>query len=183
MQTVLIVIHLMIVLALVGIVLIQRSEGGGLGIGGGSGFMSARGTANALTRTTAILATLFFITSLGLGILARYEAKPTDILDKIPLTQQGQKNGILDSLGGPATTEKKPAVQDNGVPSDAGSQAPAPAPTAPAAQAPAASAPAATTPAAPAAQAPAAQAPATTAPAAATPAAPQTDTTKVPNGQ
>ncbi len=49
MQTVLIVIHLMIVLALVGIVLIQRSEGGGLGIGGGSGFMSARGTANALT--------------------------------------------------------------------------------------------------------------------------------------
>ncbi len=74
MQTVLIVIHLMIVLALVGVVLIQRSEGGGLGIGGGSGFMSARGTANALTRTTAILATLFFITSLGLGILNRYES-------------------------------------------------------------------------------------------------------------
>ena len=177
MQTVLIVIHLMIVLALVGIVLIQRSEGGGLGIGGGAGFMSARGTANALTRTTAILATLFFVTSLALGILARYEAKPTDILDKIPLTQQGQKNGILDSLGGPATTEKKPAVPDNGVPSDAGNQAPA---TAPATQAPAAAAPAAT---APAAQAPAAQAPATQAPAATTPAAPQTDTTKVPNGQ
>ncbi|KGF67182.1 preprotein translocase subunit SecG, partial [Hoeflea sp. BAL378] len=68
MQTVLIVIHLMIVLALVGIVLIQRSEGGGLGIGGGSGFMSARGAANALTRTTAILAAAFFITSLALGI-------------------------------------------------------------------------------------------------------------------
>ena len=100
MQTVLIVIHLMIVLALVGLVLIQRSEGGGLGIGGGSGFMSARGTANALTRTTAILATLFFITSLALGILARYQAKPTDILDRIPITQQGQQNGILDQLGG-----------------------------------------------------------------------------------
>ena len=70
MQTVLIVIHLMIVLALVGVVLIQRSEGGGLGIGGGSGFMSARGTANALTRTTAILAVLFFMTSLGLGLLS-----------------------------------------------------------------------------------------------------------------
>ncbi len=99
MQTVLIVIHLMIVLALVGVVLIQRSEGGGLGIGGGSGFMSARGTANALTRTTAILATLFFITSLGLGILARYEAKPTDILDRIPA---GTSNGsnVLDQLGG-----------------------------------------------------------------------------------
>ena len=55
MQTVLIVIHLMIVLALVGVVLLQRSEGGGLGIGGGSGFMTARGAANALTRSTSIL--------------------------------------------------------------------------------------------------------------------------------
>ncbi len=100
MQTVLIVIHLMIVLALVGVVLIQRSEGGGLGIGGGSGFMSARGTANALTRTTAILAALFFVTSLALGIMGRYEQRPTDILDRIPATQQGQGNGILDSLGG-----------------------------------------------------------------------------------
>lgn len=164
MQTVLIVIHLMIVLALVGLVLIQRSEGGGLGIGGGSGFMSARGTANALTRTTAILATLFFITSLSLGILSRYQAKPTDILDRIPITQQGQQNGILDQLGGTKPAETKPAVPDNGVPS-AG---------APAAQAPAAPA----TGTAPATTAPAAQAPATTAPA-----APQADPTKVPSGQ
>jgi preprotein translocase subunit SecG len=172
MQTVLIVIHLMIVLALVGLVLIQRSEGGGLGIGGGSGFMSARGTANALTRTTAILATLFFITSLALGILARYGSKPTDILDKIPITQQGQQNGILDQLGGSKPAATKPAVPDNGVPSDAGT----PAPAAPAAQAPAA---------APAAQAPAAPAttPAAEAPAASAPAAPQTDPAKVPSGQ
>jgi preprotein translocase subunit SecG len=116
MQTVLIVIHLMIVLALVGVVLIQRSEGGGLGVGGGSGFMSARGTANALTRTTAILATLFFITSLALGILSRYESRPTDILDRIPATQQGQGNGILDSLGGtpsaPANGAAAPAPAD-----------------------------------------------------------------------
>jgi preprotein translocase subunit SecG len=173
MQTVLIVIHLMIVLALVGLVLIQRSEGGGLGIGGGSGFMSARGTANALTRTTAILATLFFITSLALGILARYGSKPTDILDRIPITQQGQQNGILDQLGGSSPAPTKPAVPDNGVPSDAGAQAPA----APAAQAPAA-APAAQAPAAPAASTPAAEAPAAT-----SPAAPQTDPAKVPSGQ
>ncbi len=99
MQTVLIVIHLMIVLALVGVVLIQRSEGGGLGIGGGSGFMSARGTANALTRTTAILATLFFATSLGLGILSRYESRPTDILDRIQQGTAGQGSGVLDQLG------------------------------------------------------------------------------------
>ncbi|MGF0538234.1 preprotein translocase subunit SecG [Agrobacterium sp. ES01] len=103
MQTVLIVIHLMIVLALVGVVLVQRSEGGGLGIGGGSGFMSARGAANALTRTTAILATLFFITSMGLGILARYESKPTDILDRIPASQSG--SSVLDQLGGAPSTD------------------------------------------------------------------------------
>ncbi|MFB9950807.1 preprotein translocase subunit SecG [Rhizobium puerariae] len=125
MQTVLIVIHLMIVLALVGVVLIQRSEGGGLGIGGGSGFMSARGTANALTRTTAILATLFFITSLALGILSRYESRPSDILNRIPQSQQGQGSGILDQLG-PAPTPA-PAQNDNGVPSGSGAAAPAPA--------------------------------------------------------
>ncbi|MDP2120030.1 MAG: preprotein translocase subunit SecG [Hoeflea sp.] len=108
MQTVLIVIHLMIVLALVGIVLIQRSEGGGLGIGGGSGFMSARGAANALTRTTAILAAAFFVTSLALGILARYGDSPTDILDRIPIQSDGAGSGVLDQLGGgqvPAPSE------------------------------------------------------------------------------
>ena len=155
MQTVLIVIHLMIVLALVGVVLIQRSEGGGLGIGGGSGFMSARGTANALTRTTAILATLFFITSLGLGILTRYESRPTDILNRIPATS-GQGNGILDSLGGQngTTAPAAPAApqSNNGVPTG-GASAPAPAAT----TAPAATAPESTetAPAAPAAPAPA----------------------------
>jgi preprotein translocase subunit SecG len=116
MQTVLIVIHLMIVLALVGVVLIQRSEGGGLGIGGGSGFMSARGTANALTRTTAILAVLFFATSLGLGLLARYQAKPTDILDRLPTTTTG--DNLLDSLGPAKTTEenKKTPADPNAIP-------------------------------------------------------------------
>lgn len=121
METVLIVIHLMIVLALVGVVLVQRSEGGGLGIGGGSGFMTARGAANALTRVTAILAAAFFITSLGLSILARYGTKPTDILDRVPAATQQQNapagQGVLDQLPGqvapsvPATDE--PAAVDN----------------------------------------------------------------------
>ena len=70
MQTVIIVIHLMIVAVLIGAVLLQKSEGGGLGMGGGAGFMSSRGTANLLTRTTAILAVGFFVTSLLL-VLAR----------------------------------------------------------------------------------------------------------------
>ena len=84
MQHVIIVIHLMQVLALIGVVLLQRSEGGGLGGmgggGGGSGFMSSRGTANVLTRATAILAALFFVTSLLLSILAGINRNPTSIL-------------------------------------------------------------------------------------------------------
>ena len=60
MHTVVIVIHLMLVLAMIGAVLLQKSEGGGLGIGSSGGFMSSRGTANVLTRATAILAGGFF---------------------------------------------------------------------------------------------------------------------------
>ena len=77
MQQVVIVIHLMLVLALIGVVLLQRSEGGGLGIGGGGGFMTSRGTANVLTRATAILAGLFFATSLILSILAGLDRRPS----------------------------------------------------------------------------------------------------------
>lgn len=153
MQTVLLVIYLMVVIALIGVVLVQRSEGGGLGIGGGSGFMSARGTANALTRTTAILATLFFVLALGMNILSRYEGRPTDILDRIPATS-GQGNGILDSLGGSNGAQQPAPAPSNGVPNGGAAAPAAPAaPQAPATQtAPAApqQAPAATAPAAPA---------------------------------
>jgi preprotein translocase subunit SecG len=74
MFTVLLVIHVFVTLALIGVVLIQRSEGGGLGIGGGQGmgsFMTGRGTANLLTRTTAILATIFLTLSLVLALMTR----------------------------------------------------------------------------------------------------------------
>ncbi|MEO0329241.1 MAG: preprotein translocase subunit SecG [Pseudomonadota bacterium] len=104
METVLIVIHLMVVVALVAVVLLQRSEGGALGIGGGGGggggnFMTARGAANALTRTTAILAFTFFVTSIGLGIISGIERG--SVLDNLPI--QNQEDGgssILDQLGG-----------------------------------------------------------------------------------
>ncbi|MDA4847695.1 preprotein translocase subunit SecG [Hoeflea poritis] len=107
MQTVLIVIHLMIVVALVGVVLLQRSEGGALGIGGGSGgLMSARGAADALTRTTGILAAAFFATSIALGIYARYESSPTDILDRIEQTSPSGGQSVLDQIGGsPASSD------------------------------------------------------------------------------
>ena len=110
MQTVAIVIHLMIVATLIATVLLQKSEGGGLGVGGGAGFMSSRGTANLLTRTTAVLAFGFFLTSLFLSWYASYDRKPTSILDNTPASQSqpaspatpapplSQGGGILDSL-------------------------------------------------------------------------------------
>jgi preprotein translocase subunit SecG len=116
METVVIVVHLMIVIALVGVVLLQRSEGGGLGIGGGSGFMTARGAANALTRATAILATAFFATSLLLSVMARYGDRPTDILDQVPAAQGGTAgNGVLDAVGG-AVGGNAPAADGTAAP-------------------------------------------------------------------
>jgi preprotein translocase subunit SecG len=147
METVIIVVHLMVVLALVGVVLLQRSEGGGLGIGGGSGFMTARGAANALTRATAILAIAFFATSLGLSIIARYGAQPIDILDRAPPAGQGE-GGVLDQLGG----SDVPAAPATTPPASGGATPPADA----AAPATPANPPAAATPAAPSADVPAA---------------------------
>jgi preprotein translocase subunit SecG len=106
MQTVVIVLHLMIVTVLIGTVLLQKSEGGGLGMGGGAGFMSSRGTANLLTRTTGVLAVGFFLTSLFLSWLATYERKPTSILpgSTAPVSQPGSplapptSGGLLDTL-------------------------------------------------------------------------------------
>jgi preprotein translocase subunit SecG len=73
MITVLLLIHVMVAVALVGVILLQRSEGGALGIGGGGGgFMTGRSAGNALTKTTAILAACFFATSLFLSILASH---------------------------------------------------------------------------------------------------------------
>ena len=88
MTTVLLVIHLFVTLALIGVVLLQRSEGGGLGIGssGGMGdFMGGRGTANLLTRSTAILGTMFFILALALAILNKGASQQNrSILDSPP---------------------------------------------------------------------------------------------------
>ena len=87
MQTLVLTIHILIALALIGAVLLQRSEGGGLGIGGGGGagggFMTARGTANMMTRVTAILAACFFGTSLILAIMAGGQREASSIIDEV----------------------------------------------------------------------------------------------------
>ena len=93
MTTVILVIHLLLAISMVGAVLLQRSEGGGLGMGGGGGgggmggFMTGRETANLLTRVTAVLAALFFSTSLMLAIMAGGDRQTRSILDR-PATEE-----------------------------------------------------------------------------------------------
>src|SRR6202140_5671291 len=93
MQTVVIVIHLMIVATLIGAVLLQKAEGGGLGVGGGAGFMSSAGTANLLTRTAAVLAFGFFLTSLFLSWYASFDRKPSSIIGNAPASQSQPAGG------------------------------------------------------------------------------------------
>ena len=114
METVILLIHLMIAVALVATVLLQRSEGGALGIGGGGGLVSGRGAANLLTRTTAILAAAFFLTSIGLSLLAGFERRQS-ILDEIP----------ADAAGAPMTLPAPaPLLPDTMPPEQAGGQSP-----------------------------------------------------------
>ena len=106
METVFIVIHLMVIVAMIAMVLLQRSEGGALGIGGGGGggFMASRGQGNILTRATAVLAAAFFATSIVLTILGRLNEPPSAILDSVPAagtqSEEGAGEGILDTLEG-----------------------------------------------------------------------------------
>jgi preprotein translocase subunit SecG len=129
MQKFLIVIHLIVTVLLIGTVLMQRSEGGALGIGGGGGggnLFSSRGVGNALTRATAILAACFFVTSISLAVLASRQQGGGSLFDAVaPATQQT-----------PAAADKAPAdskVPDALMPKLDGSAPAAPAP----AQAPA----------------------------------------------
>lgn len=127
MATVLLVIHLMIATALVAVVLLQKSEGGALGIGGGGGgggFLTGRGTANLLTRTTAGLAAAFFATSILLTILANHSAPRGSVFDGVKAPASGTqvpaaggeapkaepgRGGILDKLDAP----RAPLVPQN----------------------------------------------------------------------
>ncbi len=124
MQSVLIVIHLLVVIALVGVVLLQRSEGGVLGAGGGGGFMTGRGQANALSRATAILGGLFFASALLMSILAGWNRAPRSIIDSA-------------APAGQVSTDKKPAPQGSlldqlkGMGGAPAAPSPAPAPPAP----------------------------------------------------
>ena len=144
MLSVVIAIHLMLVLALIGVVLLQKSEGGGL-VSTTSGFMTGRGTANVLTRTTALLAAGFFLTSLILSLLAAHNNAPVSLIPGGgPATQapapgapppaaplNSGSGGLLGTLGGgtapPAGAPAAPSPSSSG-PAPA---SPAPAPSGP----------------------------------------------------
>lgn len=130
METILLVIHLLIAAALVGVVLMQKSEGGGLGIGGGGGgggaggFLTGRGTANLLTRTTAGLALAFFITSIALTMLARGKGGETTLIDEAAKQEQsapaksgdgkaGAGGGLLDDLEAGRARSPLPVVPNS----------------------------------------------------------------------
>jgi preprotein translocase subunit SecG len=111
MATVLLVIHIMVAASLVGLVLLQRSEGGALGIGGsggsGGGLMSGRGAANLLTRVTAVFAAVFFATSISLTLIAQQGSGPSTGLESF--TIQGDQGQTGSGSGNPLEGMQLPA--------------------------------------------------------------------------
>ena len=142
MENVLLVAYLLIVLALIAVILLQRSEGGGLGMGGNAGgLMTVRGSANLLTRTTAILAALFFATAIGLTILSELNRGTSSILDQAAGPTGAQPSTVLDALSqlqGDASASA-PAAASSAV-ADPGLALPTTAPASSASAAPASSA-------------------------------------------
>ncbi len=102
MTAVLLIIHLIVAITLVGVVLLQRSEGGALGIGGGGGgggMFSGRGAGNLLTRATAVLAAVFFATSIVLTIMAQRGTVPTSVFDSVEQPASGEGTAPADDGG------------------------------------------------------------------------------------
>lgn len=122
MQEILLVIQILVAIALVAVILVQRSEGGALGIGGG-GMMSARGTANFLTRATAILATIFLALTLALAILASRGSQNVSVFDEPEAAAEEEAAPAFPALEG----ESGDAEDDGALPLPAESdEAPAP---------------------------------------------------------
>ena len=120
LQTILLVAMILVSIALTAVILLQRSEGGALGMGGGpSGFMTARGAGNLLTRVTSILATLFFVLAIGLTIAGNMTRSTRSVVD-------------ADAVGSLATTPQTQTPQQPAQQQPAAAQPQAPAQPAPA---------------------------------------------------
>jgi preprotein translocase subunit SecG len=110
MNAVLLVIHMMVAAALVGTILLQRSEGGALGIGGGGGFMTGRSAGNALTKTTAVLAAMFFATSLTLTLLASHTGPAKSVLTPAGAPSDSSLPGLQLPVTPPSVPSGPPAA-------------------------------------------------------------------------
>jgi preprotein translocase subunit SecG len=116
MSTVLLVLFLFVTLALIGVILVQRSEGGGLGIGSSQGmgsFMTGRGTANLLTRTTAILGTAFMVLALVLAMVGKGQAPRGSLIDGPAGAAPGTGLPTLPSLPAAPAAPATPSVPTN----------------------------------------------------------------------
>ncbi len=115
MENVVLIIHLLLALALIGVVLIQRSEGGGLGMGGGGGAVSGRPAATALGKVTWILAAAFITTSITLTIIAAQNSAGSSVLDRItdaPARQEAEPElpGAGEGLLPPSSDATEPLL-------------------------------------------------------------------------
>lgn len=111
LQNIILIFHVLIAVGLIVLVLLQQGKGADAGAAFGSGasgtVFGSKGSASFLTRTTAILATLFFVTSLSLAYLANQRVEPKSVLEKVTTQEQAAEQG---------KTEKKPAVTESDVP-------------------------------------------------------------------
>ena len=141
MATILVVVYITAAISMIVLILLQRSEGGALGIGGGGGFVSGRGAANFMTRTTAILATIFLTTAIALGVLG-HRAPPSSAVVGAPAKAPAGESTPASEPGpvekAPSTLPdlKLPKLKPETAPAQSSSPA-APAPTAPASAIPA----------------------------------------------
>ncbi len=119
METVIIVIHLMVIIALVTLVLLQRSEGGALGIGASNNFMTGRTQGNVLTRATGILAAAFFLTSIALTAITQFTAPPSSIIDTTTAAPANTPTtpttgGTTDTTGTGGSTDQSTGASTSG---------------------------------------------------------------------
>jgi len=105
MENVILTIHLILALLLIGVVLLQRSEGGGLGMGGGAnGAVSARGAATALTKLTWIFAAAFIVTSMTLTVLAARGGSSGSVVDAVAADAAATEPAASDAPANPASS-------------------------------------------------------------------------------
>lgn len=114
MENVVLIIHLLLALALIGVVLMQRSEGGGLGMGGGGGAVAGRSAATALGKVTWVLAAAFIVTSITLTIIAAQNSAGSSVIDRlVPAAESDEGTATTPTLPG---SELLPPSQDESAP-------------------------------------------------------------------